>query len=124
MPRERREAVRPRGWSTGPGRPGTLIGLLVLVLCARDARAQRSANDTTPAAAPATSGVSTIYLKEGGTIRGQILDEKGPKGIRIRSQASGATFVVATSQIDSIVRDPGPGVSGSRSCRFRRRGCR
>ena len=94
----------------GPGRPGTLIGLLLLVLCARDARAQRSDSDTAPAAAPATSGVSTVYLKEGGTIRGQILDEKGPKGIKIRSQASGATFVVATSQIDSIVRHPGPGV--------------
>ena len=110
MPRERRDAVRPRGWSTGPGRPGTLIGLLVLVLCARDARAQRSASDTTPAAAPATSGASTVYLKEGGTIRGQILDDKDPKGIKIKSQASGATFVVATSQIDSVVRDPGPGV--------------
>ena len=110
MPRERLEAVRPRGWSTGPGRPGALIGLLVLVLCARDARAQRSASDTAPAVAPATSGVSTVFLKEGGTIRGQILDEKGPKGIKIKSQASGATFVVATSQIDSIVRDPGPGV--------------
>jgi len=87
-----------------------LLSLVALVsLCAREARAQRSASDTSAVAAQAASGPSTIYLKEGGSIRGQILADDGPKGIKIRSQSSGATFLVTPPQIDSIVRDPGPG---------------
>lgn len=94
--------------STRLPRSATLISLVLLVpLCAREARAQRSGSDTTTAV-PGATGMSTVYLKEGGTIRGQVLAANGPNGIRIRSQTSGATFLVSAAQIDSIVRDPAP----------------
>ncbi len=48
--------------------------------------------------------VVALYMKEGAVIRGRILADNGPNGIRIRSQQSGATFVVAAAQIDSVVR--------------------
>ncbi len=49
---------------------------------------------------------ATLYLKEGATIRGTILADNGPNGIRIRSLKSGATFLVPVAQIDSVVREP------------------
>ena len=123
MPRERLEAVSRRGWGTGPGRPGTQIVLLLLALGARDARAQRSASDTTPAVAPATSGASTVYLKEGGTIRGQILADKGPKGIKSRARrpAPPSWWRPRRSTASCETRDQAS--SGSRSWRPPR-GCR
>ena len=48
-----------------------------------------------------------IYLKEGAVIRGQVLADNGPNGLRIRSQKSGATFVVPRKDIDSVVAEPG-----------------
>ncbi len=57
-----------------------------------------------PVAAQASAGVSTIYLKEGGVIRGQVLDDADPSGVRIKSLKSGTTFMLKSSWIDSIVK--------------------
>jgi hypothetical protein len=57
-----------------------------------------------PLAAQANAGVSTIYLKEGGVIRGQVLDDADPSGVRIKSLKSGTTFMLKSSWIDSIVK--------------------
>ena len=77
--------------------------LSAAMLTAHEAQAQRVATAT---AAPAlsTAQVSTLYLKEGETIRGQVLENVAGK-IRIRSLKSGNTFLVAASQVDSIVPD-------------------
>lgn len=72
--------------------------LLLAGAAASRAAAQEVDGDTTAANA-------TLYLKEGAVIRGRILADNGPNGIRIRSQKSGATFVVPAAQIDSVVRD-------------------
>jgi hypothetical protein len=62
----------------------------------------------TPAAAQASAGISTIYLKEGGVIRGQILDDTDPSGVRIKSLKSGTTFLLKSAWIDSIVKPTTP----------------
>ena len=59
-----------------------------------------------PIAAQGTPAMATIYLKEGGTIQGQILNENDPNGVRVRSAKSGTNFVLKTIWIDSIVKAP------------------
>lgn len=59
-----------------------------------------------PIAAQGTPAMATIYLKEGGTIQGQILNENDPNGVRVRSAKSGTTFLLKTIWIDSIVKAP------------------
>jgi hypothetical protein len=59
-----------------------------------------------PLAAQGTSPMATVYLKEGGVIHGQILNENDPNGVRIKSAKSGTTFVLKTAWIDSIVKAP------------------
>lgn len=57
------------------------------------------------AAAPAVAqDAATVYLKEGGTIRGQIVDDTDPNGIKIRSEKSGTTFMLKRTWVDSVVR--------------------
>lgn len=56
------------------------------------------------AVAADSAGVATVYLKEGGVIRGRILADSGASGLRIQSAASGSVFVVPAAQIDSVVR--------------------
>lgn len=56
------------------------------------------------AAPAAAQDVATLYLKEGGTIRGQIVDESDPNGIKIRSEKSGTTFMLKRAWVDSVVR--------------------
>jgi hypothetical protein len=74
-----------------------LLGVILLTAgVAREARAQDS------------TAVDVLYMKEGAVIRGQILADNGPNGIRIRSQQSGATFVVPAAQIDSVVKYKAP----------------
>ena len=84
-------------------RPRWSVAWLLLLAGASVSRAaaQEAAGDTTAANA-------TLYLKEGAVIRGRILADNGPNGVRIRSQKSGATFVVPAAQIDSVVRDSVP----------------
>ncbi len=74
-----------------------LIALVLLLVLAQAGAAQQAPGD-----------VATIYLKEGGSIRGPIIADDGPRGIRIRSLSTGSIFLVAASQVDSIVRDPAP----------------
>jgi hypothetical protein len=106
MPRERIEAMIrpwtvPAAWggvtaSLGARirRRGLSAGVMVVAsLGAREARAQQPAD------------VATIYLREGAVIRGEIIADNGPNGIRIRSQKSGATFLVPAAQVDSVVRE-------------------
>ena len=59
-----------------------------------------------PIAAQGTPAMATIYLKEGGTIQGQILNENDPNGVRVKSLKSGTTFLLKTIWIDSIVKAP------------------
>jgi hypothetical protein len=61
-----------------------------------------------PLAAQGTPAMATVYLKEGGVIQGQILNENDPNGVRIKSAKSGTTFVLKTVWIDSIVKAPAP----------------
>ncbi|HMU62951.1 MAG TPA: hypothetical protein PKA66_14300, partial [Gemmatimonadales bacterium] len=91
------------GW----GRRGSLCGLLGLsVIGVGAAQAQGFGRDSTPLGAQALVGPAVVYLHEGGTIRGTLLADNGPNGVRIRSQKSGATFVVPAANIDSVVRGP------------------
>ena len=91
------------GW----GRRGSLFGLLCLCLIgAGTAQAQGFGRDSAPLGAQALVGPAVVYLHEGGTIRGTLLADNGPNGVRIRSQKSGATFVVPAANIDSVVRGP------------------
>lgn len=46
---------------------------------------------------------ATIYLKEGGVIQGEII-ENDPNGIKVRSLKSGTTFMLKSAWIDSIVQ--------------------
>lgn len=90
----------------GLGRRG-LFGLLGLsVLGAGAVQAQGFGRDSAPLGAQALVGPAVVYLREGGTIRGTLLADNGPNGVRIRSQKSGATFVVPAANIDSVVRGP------------------
>jgi len=59
-----------------------------------------------PLAAQGTPAMATIYLKEGGVIHGQIVNENDPNGVRIKSAKSGTTFLLKTAWIDSIVKAP------------------
>ncbi len=61
-----------------------------------------------PLAAQGTPAMATIYLKEGGVIQGQILNDNDPNGVRIKSAKSGTTFLLKTAWIDSIVKAPTP----------------
>ena len=61
---------------------------------------------TVPLAAQGTPAMATIYLKEGGVIQGQILNENDPNGVRVKSAKSGTNFVLKTVWIDSIVKAP------------------
>ena len=78
------------------------IGLALLLTLVHQAQAQEVTRD-----------VATVYLKEGGTIRGSIVADNGPKGIRVRSLSTGSTFQVTPAQVDSIVRDPAPKPAGA-----------
>ncbi len=80
--------------------------LLVSVTGARQARAQQFASDSAPLGAQAATGPAIVYLHDGGSIRGTLLADNGPNGVRIRSQKSGATFMVPAANIDSVVRGP------------------
>ncbi|MEZ4411687.1 MAG: hypothetical protein R2910_01710 [Gemmatimonadales bacterium] len=91
----------------GSGRVGRLLALLLCsVIGAGAAQAQGFARDSAPLGAQALVGPAVVYLREGGTIRGTLLADNGPNGVRIRSQKSGATFVVPAANIDSVVRGP------------------
>lgn len=60
-----------------------------------------------PLAAQGTPApMATVYLKEGGVIHGQILNENDPNGVRIKSAKSGTVFLLKTVWIDSIVKAP------------------
>ena len=59
-----------------------------------------------PIAAQGTPVMATIYLKEGGTIQGQVLNENDPNGVRVKSAKSGTTFLLKAIWIDSIVKAP------------------
>jgi hypothetical protein len=74
-----------------------LVGLALLLVLAQRGAAQQAPAD-----------VATVYLKEGGSIRGSIIANEGAGGIRIRSLSTGSTFLVPASQVDSIVRDTAP----------------
>jgi hypothetical protein len=94
---------------TRPGRPGWLIAALLLAAVgAGDARAQGFAADSAPLGAQAATGPAVVYLHGGGSIRGTLLADNGPNGVTIKSQKSGATFMVPAAQIDSLVRGPLP----------------
>ncbi len=80
--------------------------LLLALLGAGQLSAQRFGPDSAPLGAQAAVGPAVVYLHEGGSIRGTLLADNGPNGVRIRSQKSGATFVVPASNIDSVVRGP------------------
>ena len=96
-----------------PGRPGWLFAVLLLaVVWAGQARAQQFAPDSAPLGAQAATGPAVVYLHEGGSIRGTLLADNGPNGVRIRSQKSGSTFLVPAAQIDSVVRGPFAGAAG------------
>lgn len=56
------------------------------------------------AAPAAAQDVATVFLKEGGTIRGQVVDESDPSAIRVRSEKSGTTFMLKRAWVDSVVR--------------------
>ncbi len=86
MPRERVDNVRRH-----------LISLVLLLVLAHGGAAQQAPAD-----------VATVFLKEGGSIRGPIIADDGPGGIRIRSLSTGSIFLVPASQVDSIVRDAAP----------------
>ncbi len=86
--------------------------LAALMLGARTVQAQRPATDTT-VTTPGGAQMATVYLREGETIRGEILAESTSDGIKIKSQKSGNTFLVATSRVDSIVRDAPPQVASA-----------
>jgi hypothetical protein len=91
------------GWR----RRTSLLGLLCLsVVGVGTAQAQGFGRDSAPLGAQALVGPAVVYLREGGTIRGTLLADNGPNGVRIRSQKSGATFVVPAANIDSVVRGP------------------
>ena len=80
--------------------------LLVSIAGARQAHAQQFASDSAPLGAQAATGPAIVYLHDGGSIRGTLLADNGPNGVRIRSQKSGATFMVPAANIDSVVRGP------------------
>ena len=83
--------------------------LLLLLAClgvVREGHAQGLPGDPAVSVG-APEGSALIYLKEGAVIRGQVLADNGPNGLRIRSQKSGATFVVPQKDIDSVVAEPG-----------------
>lgn len=87
---------------------GALLPALLLLasLGVREGRAQGLPGD--PAVSVGSPEASAlIYLKEGAVIRGQVLADNGPNGIRVRSQKSGATFLVPRKDIDSVVAEPG-----------------
>ena len=91
----------------GPGSLGRVLALLFCtVIGAGEVQAQGFARDSAPLGAQALVGPAVVYLREGGTIRGTLLADNGPNGVRIRSQKSGATFVVPAANIDSVVRGP------------------
>lgn len=52
----------------------------------------------------AAQEVATVYLKEGGTIRGQVVDESDPNAIRVKSEKSGTTFMLKRAWVDSVIR--------------------
>jgi len=81
---------------------GRVVGaLLALALAAPSLQAQAASG------AAADSGATvTVYMKEGAVIRGQLLADNGPNGLRVRSAKSGAVFVIPAAQVDSIVRPP------------------
>ncbi len=87
---------------------GALFPALVLLAClgVRAGHAQGLPGD--PSVSVGAPGANAlIYLKEGAVIRGQVLADNGPNGIRVRSQKSGATFLVPRKDIDSVVAEPG-----------------
>lgn len=95
------------GTRARPGRPGWLCTALLLgIVWTGQARAQQFAPDSAPLGAQAATGPAVVYLHEGGSIRGTLLADNGPNGVRIRSQKTGATFMVPAAQIDSVVRGP------------------
>lgn len=56
-------------------------------------------------AAPLTAqSVATVYLRDGGTLRGQIIDDTDPGGVKLKSEKSGTVFMLKRSWIDSIVK--------------------
>ena len=77
--------------------------------------AQQFAPDSAPLGAQAATGPAVVYLFGGGTIRGTLLADNGPNGVRIRSQKSGAVFVIPAVKIDSVVRGPYSKASESES---------
>ena len=83
-----------------------LVGLVLAGVLAGRADAQGFGADSAPLGAQAATGPGVVYLHGGGAIQGQILADNGPNGVRIRSQKSGATFVVPAVQIDSVIRGP------------------
>ena len=46
--------------------------------------------------------VSTLYLKDGGTLRGYIVDDSDPTSVRVKSEKSGTVFMLKRAWIDSI----------------------
>jgi outer membrane biosynthesis protein TonB len=57
----------------------------------------------------AAQSLATVYLKEGGTIKGQIVDESDPNGIRVKSEKSGTVFMLKRAWIDSIAKPASTG---------------
>ncbi len=93
--------------------PGWMIAALLLaVVWAGNAHAQGFGADSAPLGAQAATGPAVVYLHGGGSIRGTLLADNGPNGVTIKSQKSGATFMVAAAQIDSVVRGPRAVASG------------
>jgi len=85
---------------------GLLPALILLAAGAGPLHAQQFAPDSAPLGAQAATGPAVVYLFGGGTIRGTLLADNGPNGVRIRSQKSGAVFVIPAVKIDSVVRGP------------------
>ncbi len=50
--------------------------------------------------------VSTLYLKDGGTLRGYIVDDSDPTSVRVKSEKSGTVFMLKRAWIDSIALPP------------------
>ncbi len=50
--------------------------------------------------------VSTLYLKDGGTLRGYIVDDSDPSSVRVKSEKSGTVFMLKRTWIDSIALPP------------------
>lgn len=50
--------------------------------------------------------ISTLYLKDGGTLRGYIVDESDPTSVRVKSEKSGTVFMLKRTWIDSIALPP------------------